>query len=145
MTKSNIESIFDLLYSNALNGSCLHRKYAALLVNHDNILSVGYATTVNGDKCNTCPRNEHIRKYGKISEFFEQCPVIHAEICAILNCKMPDQIQGSDLYLLGILGDNQSIYREAFPCENCMKVIRYVGIRKIKVFQTKKSLIFYEV
>lgn len=145
MKKIDNKKIYEILYGKAINGSCMYRKYAAMLVNNNQILSVGYATTINGDKCNNCPRNELISKYGNISEFFESCRVIHAEICAILNCKKLDEVRGSDLYLLGILNDNHKIYESAFPCENCLKVIQYVGIRRINVFSSINTMSSYEV
>ena len=137
-----IGEVFDILFEKASQGSCMYRKYAAAIVYNNKVIGVGYARTVTGEKCANCPRMEKMRKYGEISEFFEVCRVIHAEISAILNCKTSPK--GASLYLLGIneIGD---VYKGAFPCDNCLKVIQYVGISKIYVFKERDSVISYEV
>lgn len=139
-----IKDLYHILYTTALNGSCMFRKYAALLIKDNQIISVGVATTLDGRKCEDCPRFELIKKYGNIAEFFESCRVVHAEVSAILNCKNLSEAQGSDLYLLGISEDTQSVYQSAYPCNNCMRIIKYVGIRRIYVFQSEDTLDFSE-
>lgn len=136
--------LFEQLHKEATRGNCTFRKYSAAVVNNNRIIGIGHARTVDGKKCESCERLRKIKKYGKISEFFEDCNVIHAEICAILDCKDKEQLVGAELYLLGIDSAGY-IYIDAFPCANCYKVIEYVGIATINVYTDKSNLKRYEV
>lgn len=138
-------NLYDRLYKEAILGDCLFRRYAAAIVFQNEILGIGHARTVDGNKCVTCKRMEKIRKYGEISEFFEDCDVIHAELCAILDCENKSKLEGAEIYLLGICCDGMHIYTKAFPCPNCYKVIQYVGIVAINVFTNESEIIRYEV
>lgn len=137
--------LYNQLYQEAVWGSCTYRKYAAAVVANNEIIGIGHARTVDGKKCENCERLRKINKYGEISEFFEDCNVIHAEICAILDCKDKSKLAGAELYLLGIDSDGVSIYKDAFPCANCYKVIQYVGIVAINVYIDRSNLKKYEV
>jgi len=141
----NNDIIFSLLFNDAQKGSCMFRKYAAAVVKNGKILGHGYATTVDGNKCIDCPREEKFQQYGEISEFFEVCPVIHAEVCAVLDCGNIKAVRDSDLFLLGLQCPDNSIYNSAFPCNNCLRFLMYTGIRRIVVFQDNLTTIMYEV
>ena len=140
-----IDNLFSEMYIEASKGSCLYRKYSAAIVKGTKVVSIGYAQNIDGSKCNSCKRFEKIKKHGNISEFFEDCSVIHAEAGAILNCNKKSDLIGGDLYLLGVNSTDGSIYSDAFPCNNCLKIIQYVGIKHICVFQSNKEIISYEV
>lgn len=139
------EQLYEQLYEKATLGSCTFRKYAAAIVSQKETIGIGYARTVDGNICRECKRLAKIQEYGEISEFFEDCNVIHAEICAILDCKNKEKLIDADIYLLGICSDGISIYKEAFPCPNCLKVIQYVGINTVNVFWDKDTIKRYEV
>lgn len=139
------ETLFSKLYSEALKGSCLYRKYAAAIVKNGVVLGIGHAQTVSDSSCIACNRMDKIQKYGKISEFFEDCPVVHAEVCAILNTNRRADLKGSELYLIGVIVKDGSIYEKAFPCANCYHVIQYSGIQAVNVFQSNMSIIRTEV
>ncbi|MCM1222339.1 MAG: cytidine deaminase [Lachnospiraceae bacterium] len=142
--KISIDTIYSLLFAEAKKGNCLFRKYSAAIVKNSHVISLGYAQTTNGKNCIKCERFDMIKKYGKISEFFEYCSVVHAEISAILNVKNRDDLVGGDLYLLGIYDDDK-VYDKAYPCKNCIKIIKYVGIKNIYVMQSNMQFIKYEV
>lgn len=139
------DKIFTLLFREAKNGNCFIRKYAAAVIKDSQILSVGHARTVSGINCTNCKRFQMIEIYGKISEFFDFCPVIHAETCAIINIKNRDDLLGSDLYLMGIYGEDNAIYNDAYPCDNCLKLIKYVGIKRVFIVQSDQRIKCYEV
>ena len=139
------EELFSMLYSEALKGSCLYRKYAAAIVKNRTVLGIGHAQTANDSSCIVCNRMDKIQKYGEISEFFEECPVIHAEVCAILNTNQRSDLKGSELYLLCVVVKDGSVYEKAFPCPNCYHVIQYSGIQAINVFQANMSTLRTEV
>lgn len=139
------EDLFSILYNEALKGSCLYRKYAAAIVKNETVFGIGHAQTVNNTPCIVCNRMDKIQKYGEISEFFEECPVVHAEVCAILNTNQRTDLKGSELYLLGIVVKDGSVYEKAFPCPNCYHVIQYSGIQAVNVFQSNMSILRTEV
>lgn len=139
------QDLFSILYKEALKGSCFFRKYAAAIVKNGTVYGIGHAQTANDTPCVVCNRMDKILKYGKISEFFEDCPVVHAEVSAILNVNSRTKLKGSELYLLGIAVKDGSIYEEAFPCPNCYHVIQYSGIQSINIFQSDMTVLRTEV
>lgn len=139
------EDLFSILYNEALKGSCLYRKYAAAIVKNETVFGIGHAQTVNKAPCIVCNRMDKIQKYGEISEFFEECPVVHAEVCAILNTNQRTDLKGSELYLLGVVVKDGSVYEKAFPCPTCFHVIQYSGIQAINTFQSNMSILRTEV
>lgn len=139
------KDLYNFLYSQALSGSCMHRKYAAAIVKNGMLLGHGFATTIDGQKCITCPRQSKMKEHGEVAEFFEVCNVIHAEVCAILDCKNIESIRESSLFLLGISVPDNQIYENAYPCSNCLKLIKYTGVARIHVFQKNQSTLCFEV
>lgn len=130
--------LFLLLMNEALKSGCMYRKYAAAVVKNDIILSLGYARTVNDEKCEdigTCPRENMRLLHSTSAEFFEVCRVVHAEMDAILKCKKTTELKGSTLYLLGLIALDKNIYKNAFPCGNCLKCIKLVGIKQLNIVQ----------
>lgn len=141
-----MSKLYAQLYKEAALGNCTFRKYAAAVVTHNKIIGIGHARTVDGKECKNCERLKKIGQYGKVSEFFEDCNVIHAEVCAILDCRNKEKLKEAELYLLGICcNDGGSIYQKAFPCPNCLKIIQYVGITAVNVYLNEFTWKRYEV
>lgn len=131
----------------AMQGNCMYRKYSCIIVNGNDIVGKGYAHSLDYRDCieyGSCPRRNNQEKYTDKAEFFESCRVIHAEMDAILSAKDLSTLEGADLYLLGIYND-QDIYRDAFPCDICLRHIKLVGINQILVFISREEIKKYSV
>lgn len=114
----------------AYRSTCIKRKYGAVIVKDDVVISTGYNGTPRGfDNCcdlGRCPRIERNMHQG---EGYGICRAIHAEANALLNCSR-QQTMGADLYLAGINPEDNSIHR-AKPCPLCARTIIQAGIRNV--------------
>ncbi len=110
--------------------TCLRRKYGAVIVKDDEIISTGYNGAPRGlpnccDIC-FCYRDiEHIPH----GERYESCCSVHAEANAIISASRREMI-GSTLYLAGHEADGSSVPDTA-PCSMCLKLIVNAGISAI--------------
>ena len=114
----------------AYRSTCLKRKYGAVIVKDDVVISTGYNGAPRGfENCcdiGTCPRMDRNMHQG---EGYGICRAIHAEANALLNCSR-QQTLGADLYLVGINPRDNSIHK-AKPCPLCARTIIQAGIRNV--------------
>lgn len=114
----------------AYRSTCLKRKYGAVIVKDDVVISTGYNGAPRGfENCcdlGVCPRIERKMHQG---EGYGMCRAVHAEANALLNCSCQQTI-GADLYLTGINPEDNSIHR-AKPCPLCARTIIQAGIRNV--------------
>lgn len=118
----------------AFRSTCLKRKYGAVLVKDDVVISTGYNGSPRGkENCcdiGKCPR---IKKGMHQGEGYEICKAIHAEANALMNCSR-EQTIGSDLYLTSINPADASVHR-AKPCPLCARMIIQAGVRNVYLRQ----------
>lgn len=121
----------------AFRSTCLKRKYGAVIVKDDVVISTGYNGAPRGeDNCcdlGHCPRIERNMHQG---EGYAMCRAVHAEANALLNCSR-QQTLGADLYLSGINPADNSVHR-AKPCPLCARMIIQAGIRDVYLRIEKK-------
>lgn len=114
----------------AYRSTCIKRKYGAVIVKDDVVISTGYNGAPRGmDNCcdiGKCPRIERDLHQG---DGYAMCRAIHAEANALLNCSRAQTI-GADLYLVGINPKDNSIHK-AKPCPLCARTIIQAGIRYV--------------
>ncbi len=114
----------------AYRSTCLKRKYGAVIVKDDAVISTGYNGAPRGfDSCfelGYCPRIDRNMHQG---EGYGICRAIHAEANAMLNCSR-QQTLGADMYIVGINPSDNSIH-EAKPCPLCARTIIQAGIRNV--------------
>ena len=114
----------------AYRSTCLKRKYGAVIVKDDVVISTGYNGAPRGmDNCcdiGRCPRIQRDMHQG---DGYAMCRAVHAEANALLNCSRSQTI-GADLYLVGVNPGDNSIHR-AKPCPLCARTIIQAGIRYV--------------
>lgn len=114
----------------AYRSTCIKRKYGAIIVKDDAVISTGYNGSprgfVNCCDLGECPR---IKKGMHQGEGYGMCRAIHAEMNALLNCSRQQTI-GADLYLAGVNPEDNSIH-EAKPCPLCARNMIQAGIRNV--------------
>lgn len=118
----------------AYRSTCLKRKYGAVIVKDDIVISTGYNGSPRGKEncCDVgkCPRIEQKMHQG---EGYAICKAVHAEANALLNCSR-EQTIGADMYLSGVNPEDSSIHI-AKPCPLCARMIIQAGIRNVYLRQ----------
>lgn len=120
----------DIAKAVAARSTCLRRKYGAVLVSNDEIISTGYNGAPRGEH-NCCDTGKCKREELKVpkGERYELCVAVHAEQNCIISASRRDMI-GSVLYIVGLEADGSG-YASGEPCLICQKLIRNAGIRKV--------------
>ena len=134
---SKEEYYFNIALAVAMRSTCLRRKYGAVIVKDDHIISTGYNGSARGEQNCTdvglCLREEQNIPHG---ERYELCQAVHAEANAILNADPADMI-GATLYLAG--WENGMIFPRPVPCAMCARLIRNARIGKVVTCRYKKE------
>lgn len=111
--------------------TCLRRKYGAIIVRNDEIISTGYNGAPRGRKnCSDlgyCTREELQIPSG---ERYELCRSVHAEANAIISASRRDMI-GSTLYLVGRQASDGSLLHDTTSCSMCRRQIINSGIERV--------------
>ena len=109
--------------------TCLRRKYGAVIVNNDQIVSTGYNGSARGED-NCCDTGECAREALNVpkGERYELCVAIHAEDNAIMNAGR-ERAKGSTLYIVGKEADGS--YANPNPCIMCRRKIINAGIKRV--------------
>lgn len=127
---SKIDTYLNCAEVFAHRSTCIKRKYGAVIVKDDVVISTGYNGAPRGfENCcdiGTCPRIERDMHQG---EGYGICRAVHAEENALLNCSR-GQTMGADLYLVGVNPKDNSIH-EAKPCPLCARSIIQAGINNV--------------
>ncbi len=113
--------------------TCLRRKYGAIIVRNDEIISTGYNGAPRGRKnCSDlggCMRE----KLGIPSgQRYELCRSVHAEANAIISAPRRDMI-GATLYLVGREAVTNALMPNAMSCSMCKRTIINAGIEKVVI------------
>ena len=113
--------------------TCLRRKYGAIIVRSDEIISTGYNGAPRGRRnCSDlggCTRETlHIPS----GERYELCRSVHAEANAIISASRRDMI-GSTLYLVGRDARTNELLSDAASCSMCKRQIINAGIERVVV------------
>lgn len=127
---SKIDTYLNCAEVFAYRSTCLKRKYGAVIVKDDVVISTGYNGSPRGfENCceiGSCPRMERNMHQG---EGYGICRAVHAEMNALLNCSR-QQTMNADLYLVGVNPQDNTIHR-AKPCPLCARAIIQAGIRNV--------------
>ena len=111
--------------------TCIRRKYGAIIVRNDEIISTGYNGAPRGRRnCSDlggCPRNIMNIPSG---ERYELCRSVHAEANAIISASRRDMI-GATLYLVGRDAVTNELLPESVPCSMCKRLIINSGIEQV--------------
>ena len=117
--------------------TCLRRKWGAVIVKDDEIISTGYNGAPRGRK-NCTDIGKCIREELNIprGERYELCRSVHAEQNAIISASRKDMI-GATLYEVGKDAKTGKYVENSMPCAMCKRFIINSGINKIIIRDTK--------
>lgn len=122
--------------------TCLRRKWGAVIVKNDEIVSTGYNGAPRGRKnCNDlnyCTREKMQIPRG---ERYELCRSVHAEANAIISASR-NSLLDSTLYMVGKEAATDEYVKNANSCAMCKRMIINAGIKQVVVRRTKTE---YEI
>ena len=111
--------------------TCLRRKYGAIIVKNDEILSTGYNGAprgrVNCSELGYCNREQLNIPSG---QRYELCRSVHAEANAIISASRRDMVGGT-LYLVGRNAQTGELLPDATSCPMCRRMIINSGITRV--------------
>jgi dCMP deaminase len=121
----------DIAKAVAMRSTCLRRRFGAVIVKNDQIISTGYngapRQTSNCIDLGYCFRQA---KNIPAGENYELCRAVHAEMNAIIHASRLDMV-GADLYLVGIEVESGELVSQVNPCLLCKRVIINAGIGRV--------------
>lgn len=130
-TKS--EYYTEIALSVAQRSTCLRRRFGAVIVKSDQIISTGYngapRKTANCIDLGYCARKQLSIPAG---QNYELCRAVHAEMNAVIHASRLDMV-GADLYLAGIDVETGEQVPRPDPCLLCRRVIINAGIVRVVV------------
>lgn len=120
--------------------TCLRRKFGAVIVKEDVIVSTGYNGSargvVNCDEVGCLKDKVNAPEYSG----YEFCIGVHAEENAIINAaRHGASVLGGTLYLYGEYTKTGEL-TEARPCERCRRAIINSGIKEVVIRKADGSI-----
>lgn len=142
---SKINYYLDIAQTVAKRSTCLRRKFGAIIVKNDSIVSTGYNGAPRGRKncsdLNYCMRDKLNIPRG---ERYEMCRSIHAEANAIIAASREEMI-GADLYMACIDVKTGELSAGMSSCAMCKRQIINAGIERVIIRDTENDFRIIEV
>ena len=129
--RDKINYYLDLADVVSKRGTCLRRRFGAVIVKNDEVISTGYVGAPRGRK-NCTDLGYCIRQKMNIprGERYELCRSVHAESNAIISASR-DKMIGATLYLSGREADTGEYVSNASCCSMCKRMVINAGIEKV--------------
>ncbi|MGN0966122.1 MAG: deoxycytidylate deaminase [Candidatus Coprovivens sp.] len=135
--KDRINYYLDIAETVTERSTCIRRKWGAVIVKNDEIISTGYNGAPRGRKnctdVGTCIREKLQVPRG---ERYELCRSVHAEQNAIISAARRDMI-GATLYIVGVDPKTNEYVEKSMPCALCKREIINSGLEKVVIRDTK--------
>ena len=131
-TRTSKENYYlDIADAVSERSTCMRRRYGAIIVRSDEIISTGYNGAPRGRK-NCSDLGYCAREAMKIpsGERYELCRSVHAEANAIISASRRDMI-GASLYLVGRDAKTGELLHDTTSCSMCRRMIINAGITKV--------------
>ena len=121
----------------AQRSTCLRRRYGAVSVKHDEVISTGYVGAPRG-RANCSDLGYCLRTQLNVprGERYELCRSVHAEANAIISGSRRDML-GSTLYLAGQEVPTGEYIQNATCCSMCKRMVINAGIETVGVRDDK--------
>ena len=137
--RDKVNYYLDLADVVSQRGTCLRRRYGAVIVKNDEVISTGYVGAPRGRK-NCTDLGYCIRQQLNIprGERYELCRSEHAEANAIISAPR-DKMLGSTLYLAGRDADTGVYIKNSSSCSMCKRMVINAGIEKVVIRDTEND------
>lgn len=139
MKRVNKENYYlDIAQTVAERSTCLRRKFGAIIVKNDVIISTGYNGAPRG-RSNCTDTGSCIRDKLGIprGERYELCRSVHAEANAIIAAQR-EQMLGATLYMVCVSPDG-SLYPGTSSCMMCKRLVINAGISQVVIRDNAKE------
>ncbi len=135
--RDKVNYYLDLAEVVAQRGTCLRRRFGAVIVKNDEVIATGYAGAPRGRK-NCCDVGECVRTKLNIppGERYELCRSVHAEANAIISASR-DKMLGGSLYLACVDAQTGGLVPGTNSCSMCKRLVINAGLEKVFVRDTK--------
>ena len=125
--------------------TCLRRKYGAIIVKNDEILSTGYNGAprgrVNCSELGYCNREQLRIPSG---QRYELCRSVHAEANAIISAARSEAL-GATLYMACVEPESGALIPGSTSCSMCRRLIINAGIARVVIRDTRTEYRVVEV
>ena len=142
---SKINYYLDIAETVSERSTCLRRRFGAIIVKNDVIVSTGYNGAPRGRKnCSdlgTCIRETMGIPSG---ERYEMCRSVHAEANAIIAAAR-ERMLGSVLYMVCVNPKDGTLMSGTSSCMMCKRMIINAGISKVVIRDTKDDFRIIDV
>lgn len=142
---SKINYYLDIAQTVAERSTCLRKKYGAIIVQNDAIVSTGYNGAPRGrancSDINFCMRDKLNIPRG---ERYEMCRSIHAENNAIISASR-DEMLGATIYMACTDAKTGELLAGTTSCAMCKRVVINAGISQVIVRDTATTYTVYQV
>ncbi len=134
--RDKINYYLDIAETVAERSTCLRRRYGAIIVKNDEIISTGYNGAPRGRK-NCIDLGRCIREEMNVpsGERYELCRSVHAEANCIISASRRDML-GATLYLACRNGKTDELMPGTSSCTMCRRQIINAGIEKVVIRDT---------
>ncbi len=137
VTKDNY--YLDIAETVAERSTCLRRRFGAIIVKNDVIISTGYNGAPRGRKnctdMGTCIRNKLGIPRG---ERYELCRSVHAEANAIIAAPR-EQMLGATLYMVCVSPETGDIIQGTSSCMMCKRMVINAGISQVVIRDSEEE------
>ena len=143
--RDKINYYLDLAQVVSQRGTCLRRRFGAVIVKNDEVISTGYVGAPRGRK-NCTDMGRCIRAELQIprGERYELCRSVHAEQNAIISASRNEML-GSSLFLAGVDAVTGAYVENANCCSMCKRMIINAGIERVYIRDSKDDFRVVEV
>ena len=137
--RDKINYYLDIAETVLERSTCLRRKFGAIIVRNDSIISTGYNGAPRG-RANCTDLGYCIREKLGIprGERYELCRSVHAEMNAIIAASREEML-GATLYLACRDGQSNELQGDVSSCSMCKRHIINAGIERIVIRETKDT------
>ncbi len=128
----------------SLRSPCLRRRFGAIIVVNDTIVSTGYNGPARGSvNCYDIGCIKDLKDLPSYSAY-DLCPAVHAEENAVVNAaRNGAKVFGGVLYIYGARPDGSPT--PSHPCDRCKRVLINAGIKKVVTKDEGGNIIEYDV
>lgn len=137
--RDKINYYLDLAEIVSQRTTCLRRRYGAVIVKNDEVISTGYVGAPRGRK-NCTDLGYCIRQQMGIprGERYELCRSVHAEANAIISASR-DKMIDATLYLTGVEVSDGSYVSNSCCCSMCKRMVINAGIKEVIIRDDKDN------
>lgn len=131
--RDKINYYLDIAEAVLNRSTCIRRKFGAIVVKNDEIISTGYNGAPRGRKnCSDLDYCQREKLGVPRGERYELCRSVHAEANAIISASRSDLL-GSTLYLVGHDAKTDVLEGAVEPCSMCKRLILNAGIERVVI------------